>query len=93
MIDLTVPSRLDPSAGWPEPAVDLGFAARAAGYLRDQGLNSDAIVAALCAELDVPACEAIRLARGCQSVRGSESPRRGTRPFTQMTSIVEPITH
>lgn len=64
MDDPTTPTGLAVPASWPGPTVDLRLAARAARYLRDNGLEPHAIATALQNELDVPAGEALRLATG-----------------------------
>ena len=62
MPDPTAPTDLDAPLSWPEAGPDPAFAARAAEYLRRNGLDPRAIVVALRAELGLSTADASRLA-------------------------------
>lgn len=62
MIDPTAPADLDSPLDRIGSGTDPEFAARAAQYLRDQGLDSQAIVVALRTEFELPTSDAIELA-------------------------------
>ena len=93
MTDPTAPTDLAAPLVWREDEVTPAFAARAAAYLRDCGLEPRAIVLALRSELGVPTAEAVQLAGGDLSPRCerehrvTDRPRGARRPITPFPSL------